>query len=83
MPISIGQTPIDKITKKLVGSGVPHGIKPNKFSSELGSGTDRSLSQPINGAWRSSSVTNITLYKEKKIGIWRIIGKQPAAGFTF
>ena len=83
MPIKIGQTPIDKITKKLFGPGASQGINPNKFSNELGSGTDKSLSHPTNGAWRSSKVTKITLYKEKKMGICKRIGKHPAAGFTF
>ena len=63
------------------GSGVPKGNSPKRFRIEEGSGALRSLIQPIQGAWRNSSVTKITLYSEKKIGICNRIGKQPEACF--
>ena len=61
MPIRIGSTPIEKMARMLPTSGVPQGSSPNRFRIELGSGADRSLIQPKNGAWRSSMVTKMTL----------------------
>ncbi len=43
------------------GSGGEKGSRPNRFRIELGSGAERSRIQPTQGAWRSSSVTKITL----------------------
>ena len=37
------------------------GISPNRLKIVVGSGADRSLIQPKNGAWRISMVTNSTL----------------------
>src|SRR6056300_721834 len=58
----------------------PKEINANRLS---GAGADKSLIQPTQGAWRNSSVTKITLYNEKKMGICSRIGKQPDAGLTF
>ena len=37
------------------------GSRPNRLNTFVGSGADRSLIQPKNGAWRISIVTNSTL----------------------
>ena len=70
IPMIIGQTPI---FSKL-GTG-----KCNKVDNTSGSGADKSLIQPINGAWRISIAIFKTLCNEKNTGIWINIGKQPAA----
>ncbi len=60
-PMISGQTPSMQewpITGSSVGS---NGISPNRLKSVVGSGADRSLIQPKNGAWRISMVTNSTL----------------------
>src|SRR5215218_142220 len=60
-PMIIGQTPMWRnwpSTGITVGS---HGIRPNRLKRLVGSGADRSLIQPKNGAWRISMVTNSTL----------------------
>src|SRR5436309_630390 len=67
-------------TGSTVGS---NGKSPNRLKTVSGSGAERSLIQPKNGAWRISMVTNSTLYSEKKTGTWMSIGRQPATGFTF
>ena len=38
-----------------------NGISPNRLKRLVGSGAERSLIQPKNGAWRISMVTNSTL----------------------
>ena len=83
IPISMGKTPMERITRKLSGPGGENGNKPNKFNIELGSGAERSVIHPIKGACLTSIVTKRTLYNEKNIGICSSIGKQPAAGLTF
>src|SRR6516225_5966780 len=65
------------ISGMIVGS---HGISPNRLKTVKGSGAERSLIQPKNGACRISMVTNSTLYSAKKTGIWMMIGRQPAIG---
>ena len=45
-----------------IGSAVgSHGIRPNRVKILVGSGAERSLIQPKNGAWRISMVMKITL----------------------
>src|SRR5947209_2052281 len=68
------------ITGTTVGS---HGISPNRLNTVSGSGAERSLIQPKNGACRRSMVTNNTLYSAKKTGTWMTIGRQPATGLIF
>ncbi len=57
-----------------------HRQKPDKVNTLVGSGADRSLIQPKNGACRISIVTNSTLYSAKNTGIWISIGRQPETG---
>ena len=54
-PMISGQTPI------IISSGGCQGIRPKRLKMVVGSGADRSLIQPKNGAWRISMVTNSTL----------------------
>src|SRR6266478_6297594 len=82
-PMTSGQAPIqrkDPIIGICVGS---KGINPNRLKTLVGSGADRSLIQPKNGAWRISMVTNKTLYSEKNTGICNATGRQPAIGLIF
>src|SRR6266481_5333373 len=68
-PMMSGQAPMcrkEPMTGSTVGS---NGIRPNRLKTLVGSGADRSLIQPKNGAWRISMVTNSTLYSAKKTGI--------------
>src|SRR5215468_4544090 len=60
-PMISGQMPStrnDPISGRCVGS---HGTSPNSVKMLVGSGAERSLIQPKNGAWRISMVTNSTL----------------------
>src|SRR5712691_6542148 len=82
-PMISGQMPICKngpITGMTVGS---KGSIPNRLKRLVGSGADRSLIQPKNGACRISMVTNKTLYSEKNTGICSATGRQPAIGLIF
>ena len=83
IPSKMGKTPNETIAKSDEGSGGAKGSSPKRFKIEEGSGALRSVIHPTQGAWRNSSVTKITLYREKKIGICSRIGKQPEAGLTF
>src|ERR1700730_12442486 len=61
MPMTSGQAPIHRkvpIRGRWVGS---KGISPKRLKTLVGSGADRSLIQPKNGAWRISMVMNRTL----------------------
>lgn len=87
IPVEAAVSETARITIKIVAmsepvSGAAQGAIPQKLKIDDGSGADRSLIQPIHGAWRNSIVTKITLYSEKKIGICNKIGRQPEAGFT-
>src|SRR5258708_422268 len=82
-PMISGQAPScrnEPTTGRTAGS---YGIKPNRLNMLVGSGADRSLIQPKNGAWRISMVTNKTLYSEKNTGICNATGRQPAIGLIF
>src|SRR5260221_582829 len=60
-PMTSGQAPS---IRKLPISGTcegSKGISPNRLKTVVGSGAERSLIQPKNGAWRISMVTNSTL----------------------
>src|SRR6202008_2450383 len=48
-----------------------------------GSGADRSVIQPIHGAWRISTDDSSTQYSAMNTGIWITMGKQPPIGLTF
>src|SRR6202008_1817568 len=76
-PMMIGNKPI---IRKLGGS---HGMSPKRLKTVVGSGADKSLIQPKNGACRISMVTNSTLYSEKNTGICKATGRQPAIGLIF
>src|ERR1700694_2511536 len=65
---------------RVVGS---EATEPNRLNTLVGSGPDRSLIQPKNGACRISMVTNKTLYSEKNTGICNATGRQPAIGLIF
>ena len=58
MPMSIGQMPILSMARYPVGS---QSSKPNKINRPKGSGADKSMIQPKNGAWRTSMVTRTTI----------------------
>src|ERR1700680_2954514 len=44
------------------------GMSPNRLNTVVGSGADKSLIQPKNGAWRISMVTTRTLERGEKSG---------------
>ena len=73
-PIIIGHTPIS------IKEGTGRCVITESVS---GSGAERSLIQPINGAWRISIAMFYTLFNENNSGIWIKIGKQPEAGLIF
>ena len=45
------------------------GIRPNRLKIVVGSGADRSLMKPTNGAWRMSMLICSTLKSAKNTGI--------------
>src|SRR5205085_6180260 len=82
-PMTSGQTPIIRNVPTTGSCEGSQGMSPNRLKTVVGSGAERSLIQPKNGAWRISMVTNSTLYSEKNTGIWISMGRQPDTGFTF
>ena len=48
-----------------------------------GSGRDRSVIQPSQGAWRNSTDRKIIQYRPMKIGICTSMGRQPPKGLIF
>src|SRR5690606_8060405 len=50
---------------------------------KYGSLLDKSDNQNIQGAWRISTLSSNTQYKERKTGICTKIGKQPPSGLIF
>ena len=48
-----------------------------------GSAADKSLIQPIHGAWRNSTAALNTQYSEMNTGICTSIGRQPPSGLIF
>src|SRR5438093_3240869 len=60
-PMTSGQAPINRNGPSTGRCDGSQGINPNKLNTVVGSGADKSLIQPKNGAWRISMVTNSTL----------------------
>ena len=70
-------------TPSIKKDGGVKGKRPNKLNIVVGSGAERSLIHPKNGACLISIVTYSTLYMEKNTGIWTSNGKQPDTGLIF
>src|ERR1700722_15157888 len=60
-PMISGQMPSARKWQNIGSAVGSQGISPNKVKTLVGSGADRSLIQPKNGAWRISMVMKITL----------------------
>src|SRR5258707_2166047 len=63
-PMISGQAPSSRNRPSTGTTEGSQGISPNRLNTVVGSGADRSLIQPMNGAWRISMVTNSTLESE-------------------
>src|SRR4029450_195142 len=68
-PMMSGQMPSMRKGPKTGTCEGSQGISPNRLKIVVGSGAERSLIQPKNGACRISMVTNNTLYSAKNTGI--------------
>src|SRR3974377_953293 len=68
-PMTSGQAPSTRNDPTSGSCEGSNGKSPNRLNRWVGSGAERSLIQPKNGAWRISIVTNKTLYSAKNTGI--------------